>query len=1168
MILLKIRVLCRVHHIEHEKNPYRELRCDLILDAIRATGNSPLSHVCVPQESEKENMKTLKFETPRATLQTDTSGKGAFLRSVFIISLTLVFALAAVCTSFGQGLTGSIAGTVTDASGATVAGAMVTVREIDTNATRTATTSDVGSYRVPQLPPGNYSVKFEKAGFEVSQQEKIIVAIDQVAQIDVKLSLGSDVQTMNVSSAAPVIQTETSSVGMLVDSATIQNTPLNGHLSVLGLISLTPGTQDVAAQDTVPVRGITLAFGTNQRNSYGNAGFTLDGVINEEIELQRGEGEVPPLDALSEFKVITQGAPAEFNLPNQVIVVSASGGNALHGELLEFNRSRGTSAKPYFFGAASAAPARPPYQRNEYGGNLNGPIVIPHFYNGKDRTFFFASYEAFNLTQSVPLTSTQATAAERNGDFSCFLAGGSCATTPGGTILKNPLTGQPFPGNIINVPFNPVDVQLENLLMPQSTTQTTAVNTFELVPHTTGISRFNLRVDHKISDKDQIRGTWMRAFYGPFKDVASQGDGSSLAGGVAQDGEHNDIFVAGWTHAFSPTMLLDSAISYLHLPLYRSAQNYLTDFSAIIPGLGAQTLEGAPSISITNITPFSEAGSKNLEQTYQGNTTLTKVLAKHTIKAGISYLYNTSWQNSAVSHGGFNFTGLYTGIAYADFLLGYPNTTTTSTPLDYVVRFNSSQYGAYIQDDWKPLRNLTFNYGLRYDVQRFHDNPYGTESLFVPSVGKVVVFGTSYPALANPAYIPDTVLSSTVGLPNNMYGYLGQAMTNIAPRFGFAYQIGTKTVIRGAVGQYYNMMPASYINGGFSNLPFDTGLTYTNTTTPTITMNAPFAASASVPANPSVTAQHKTTAPYTEQYNLAIERQLPDSIDLRIGYIGQRTLHQNDSGGPGNTEPDLNYAPPGDYTEQSQRPFQPFSTVSEAFDPIYHTNANSLQVGLHKQYKNGLMINAEYQWIRVLGVENYQNPTTIGDSYGNISSITPQTLEVNYAYELPLGQGKMFFGTASGITNKLISGWEIAGVTSFQTGQPFSVTYTAPGSQVYGASGRADRVPGVPLYPSHKTNSEWFNPAAFTAPPPYQFGNSGYDMLWGPHYQNWDMNIVKNMKLGERYRLQLRAEVFNVFNHPNFGVPSSAVSNPASMGVISSVVNENRTMEFAAKFNF
>ena len=383
-----------------------------------------------------------------------------------------------------------------------------------------------------------------------------------------------------------------------------------------------------------------------------------------------------------------------------------------------------------------------------------------------------------------------------------------------------------------------------------------------------------------------------------------------------------------------------------------------------------------------------------------------------------------------------------------------------------MVRFNSSQYAGYIQDDWKPIPKLTLNYGIRYDLQIFHDNPYGTESLFVPSVGKVVVFANSYPAVSNPLYIPDTVLAPSVGLPTSMFAYLGQAKTNIAPRFGFAYQLQPKTVIRGAVGQYYNLLPSSYVDGGFGNLPFVNSVTYTNSTTPTITMNAPFAATASVPANPSTIAQHKTITPYTEQYNLAIEQQLPGAVDLRIGYVGQRTIHQNNHGGPGNTEPDINYAAPGTTVEQSRRPYQPFSTITEAFDPIYHTTGNSLQVGLHKQYRHGFMVNAEYQWIRVLGVENHQDPTTIGDSYGPISSITPQTLEVSYAYELPFGRNKMLFGTASGFTNKLISGWQIAGLTSFQTGQPFSVTYTAPGSQVYGASWPGRPCSGCAFVPS------------------------------------------------------------------------------------------------------
>jgi hypothetical protein len=1119
-------------------------------------------------EKQGEAMKIL-LEMPKQTMQRGIAPAKRFIRdAIFFASLLFVFTLVWEPSLFGQGLTGTIAGTVTDPSGAPITGATVTIRQLDTDFVHTITTTDVGSYRVTQLTPGKYSIKIDKDGFKLFDQGNVTLTIDQVSQIDAKLDIGSDLQTVNVTSESPVIQTETSSVGLVVDANTIQNTPLNGHLSILGLMTLVPGVQDIAPQDSVPVRGVTLAFGSNQRNSYGNAGFTFDGVTNMEVSLQRGQGEVPPLDALAEFKVITNGAPAEFNQPNQVIVVSQGGGNQLHGEALWFNRSKGTGAKPYSFNAV--APARPPYQRNEYGGNLSGPIYIPKLYNGKDRSFFFASYEGFRLTQSLPVNSQQPSVAERNGDFSSFLVNGGCAAGSGGICINNPLTGQPFKGNVIpSTMFNKVDVQLQNLLFPLPTLPGVGVNTIELIPHTASVTRFNLRVDHKINEKNQIRGTFLRAFYGPFPDVGT----SSLAGGVAQDGEHNTIFVVGWTHTFSPTLLLDSYVSYMHLPLFRTAQNYKTDFSSIIPGLGPQLLEGAPTLNITNITNVTEAGSKNLEQTYQGNTAITKVLPKHTIKAGFSYLYDNAWQDNAQGHGTFKFNGQYSGIAYADFLLGYPLSTANSTPSDYITRYLSSQYGIYVQDDYKPIPKLTLNYGIRYDLQHFGDNPYGNAALFVPSVGKVVVFANSYPAATIPAFIPDTVLAPTVGLPTSLFGYLGQAKGNVAPRFGFAYQALPNTVIRGAVGLFYNLLPSSYIDGSaFGNLPFVSSLTYSQPagSVPSITMNAPFAATAAFGANPSVSAQHSTTTPYTEQYNLAIEHQLQKGLDIRVGYVGQRTIHQNNFGGGGNTAPDINLPPPQPGVVQTFRPFQPFSTISNNFSPIFHTNMNSLQVGVHKQYSHGFMINAEYQWSRILGTENFENPATVGDSYGNISSNTPQTLVVSYSYALPVGRGQVLFGSASGLVNKVISGWQLAGISSFQTGQPFSVSYTAPGTPVGLVSGRANRVPGVALYPSHQTHAEWFNPAAFTAPSNFTYGTSGYDMLWGPHFQNWDMNLQKNIVFLERYRLQLRADAFNVFNHPNFSVPSSSISSPTSTGVISSTSPgyEARTVEFAAKFNF
>jgi hypothetical protein len=315
-------------------------------------------------------------------------------------------------------------------------------------------------------------------------------------------------------------------------------------------------------------------------------------------------------------------------------------------------------------------------------------------------------------------------------------------------------------------------------------------------------------------------------------------------------------------------------------------------------------------------------------------------------------------------------------------------------------------------------------------------------------------------------------------------------------------------------------------------------------------------------------------------------------------------VKQNNSSGSGTNTPNINLANPPrvGVTVQSTNLYQPFSTISDYIVPIFHSRENSLQFGVHKQFTHGYTLNAEYQWTRVLGTENVENPSgqAPNDSFGNIAGLTPQVLTVNYSYLLPLGRGQALFGTAGNVANKFISGWQISGISTFQSGQPFSVSFSAAGSPTGLVSGRANQVPGMPLYPANKTLSEWFNPAAFTTPPVYNsiesssstitpqmvltagnaagvptyatYGTSRYQMLWGPHFQDWDMNLQKNITWQDRYRLTLRADSFNIFNHPNFNTPNAAISNAATVGTISSISSspsyEPRTVEFAVKFNF
>ncbi|SEG37160.1 Carboxypeptidase regulatory-like domain-containing protein [Bryocella elongata] len=1083
-----------------------------------------------------------------------------------------------------QGITGTITGTVSDPSGAAVPGATVTITQPTTNTVHTITTSDNGSFTLTQLPPGDYIVKVDHAGFQSYRQTGVHLTIDQTLSLAPTLTVGEVSQVVEVSGGAPVIQTDDSSVGSVIEAQAIQNTPLNGHLSVMGLMVLAPGIQGVGAQDQLATRGLTVAAGTGSRNAYGGLASTLDGVSNAEVTLQRAEPEVPPLDAISQFKFISTGAPAEFGQPAALIVASASGTNQFHGELLEYNRSKGMGAKGYFSGSS----ARPPYQRNEFGGNFTGPIWIPKVYNGKDRSFFFFAYEGFRLTQSYSDNTQQPTTLMRQGVFTEFPT----------LNLVDPTTGLSFANQTIpTARINAVSAQLLTLLMPKVTTSGTGVNTYEQVAETSVANRISVRLDHKLSSKDQIRFTYLRAFYGPSPTNGSD----SLQGGNAQDGEHNSNFILGWTHTFSPSLLLDTYGSFFHLPIYRTPQNYKTDFSSIIPGLGQELIEGAPQISITNIQSISESGSKDLEQVGQLGTNLTKVTEKHTLKMGFSVIYDNHWNDSAVSpqRGSFSFTGQYSGNAFADFLLGYPVKTIQAVPNNFITRNISAQYAGYIQDDWKPLRNLTINAGIRYDLQWFRDNPYGLNSLYVPSLKEVVVFGSSYPAASISNFLTSIpiALSGTAGLPSSVFAYLGQDKKNVAPRIGFAYEAVPHTVLRGAFGIYYNLLPASYVGTApFGTLPFSGSATYNNASgsTPTFSMSNPFSATGSFAANPSVLAQAPTTTPYTEEYNLAVEHEFSHNWDVRIGYVGQHNLKQNNYGGSGNYAPNINLpAQPvliknGSVTAQSLNLVQPFSTIGLNLDPIFHSTSNSLQLGAHHQYHNGLAFGAEYQWIRSLGTENIENPSgaTPNDSYGPIGGIAPQVLTVNYSYQLPFGKGKAFLGSSNDFVDKLVSGWQVSGISVFQNGQPFSVTYTAPGSYTDGSgnkwtnlvSGRANRVAGVALYPTTKTKAQWFNAAAFTAPvnssaiPGGAYGNSGYDMLRGPRYQDWDINLEKNITFNERYHVQLRADSFNVFNHPNLSTPNANISNTSTVGTITSASGtptyEQRTVEFAAKFSF
>lgn len=1070
----------------------------------------------------------------------------AFRPLVFVLTACL-FSLLFGVPGLAQQTTATVTGQVRDSSGSVVPGAQVVITNTETAINNTVTSGASGDFVISLLRPGRYSLSVTAPGFKTFQQSGITLEVNQTARLDVALSVGDVSENIEVNADPPVIVTESAQVGKVIDNKSITQLPLNGRLNIMGLMSLAPGIQNAGAQDQVPYYGITptVSGGSNT----GSVAFSLDGISNSASWIERGLVEYPPLDGLQEFKVITSGASAEFGKAAQVIVVSKGGTNEFHGELYEQNRNRALAAKNFF----ATGLVLPPYNRNEYGGNFSGPVVLPHLYSGRNRTFFFLNYEGFNLLQANTSSQQVATAAQRAGDFSGLPA------------ILDPLTGSPFPNNKIpQSRLNSVTQTLGNLYPLPNTAGTgaagTGINLIQNIPYLSEVQRGSFRIDHRLSDQTQLGFSFLKENVGP---NPSPGPVSTF-GGLSGIGESLELPSLSINHIISPTIVSESRIGFQHMRVYRTPQNFGLNTASIIPGLPPQPVDGAPQISILNIVGMSEAGSSDLQQDLNVIENVTIVRGKHSIKAGFAYNFTNHYNIAAngPQRGAYNFTGRYTGSGYGDFVLGYPNTTQLPLPAALAGKFAANRYAAFVQDDWKVTPRLTLNLGLRYELQLIRPVVYGQAALFIPSANKIAVFADSMPAGAIPAAVNayPVVLSSALGLPTELMDYLGQNKKNFAPRVGLAYMLGARTVIRSGFGLYYNMLPLNYTQAAQTNLPFLTVGTFEQPSgsVPGFTMDNPFPGNGSVPANPNAQVYNPTTTPYNLQWNTTIETQTVASMALRLSYVGQRNVGLL-------SNPNINQPLPQPGSVQSHRYYQPFANINLNDAPIFQSTVNALQAGLEKRYSKGLLLTAQYSYTRGIGTETFMNPTNYNDSRGNLSGMRRHVLVSSYVYDLPMGKGKLLFAGASGLLNQLVGGWQISGLVQGLSGAPFSPSFST--TVVGSVGGRPNVVAGASLYPENRTIQQYFNPAAFVKPPNYTFGNAGYNILWGPGQYSWDMGLAKTFNFLERMRLDLRMDAFSVFNHPTFGNPATDITNTATVGRITSA-GGNRTIQISGKLYF
>jgi hypothetical protein len=1119
---------------------------------------------------------------------------------IIVVLLTLHLLLPIV---LAQSTFGSIVGAAVDTTGAAVAGATITVRNVDENTTHTTTTGEDGSFQFLNLKAGRYELAANASGFSDFKIAGIQLDARQDLRLEVKFQVAQVGETVQVSGGDTAINTENATIAASKNGDEISQLPLNYRGQ-----TTSPLTSIIALPSVQSDQSGNIAIGGAMPSQVG---YSVDGVSTASILNNASLPNIyPSTEIVSEVKVSAFNNNAEFAQVGDVTFTTKSGGNGYHGSVFEYMQDSVLDATIYGFDTKA------PKNFNTFGGSFSGPIVIPHVYDGHNRTFFFVDYEGNHRQTSTPFQFLVPTAAERAGSLD------GLTSTP----IINPATGQPFPGNVI--PANLISQTSRTLLadfypLPNNPGNPNA-NLFLLTPTPSTTNGYDLRIDHALTSKQSIYGRWS------WKRISSQVPNGLLPSD--SDTEHNRSLIISHNYAISATVLNEVRFGISRYGLQE-------DF----PIKGAQALaeldltglnisdhpngDAFPSFNFSNGTGFASLGRDKDGLFRSDNTQLTDNLTwtkgKHTLKFGADFrrvLYAAPEFLPLTTLGGgggsddfglFNFGGNFSGNAFSDFLLGVP-TFTYQTMSGPNVQGTANQYAFYAQDEWRITSRLTFNFGFRYAILPPFVEQHGNLGSFDPATGGLIIpdGSTARAALLasintcgtgpngggldpNLKCVPLTTASQagvTQGLRKVYFG-------DYQPRLSFAYRPfgNDKTVIRGGFGIYtiINLGQFSF-NSSDDNVAVVRIFTNANPATgapryqfPNAIYQAPpqdFIGSTNIDMN----VPGDWRDPQSAQWNLTVERELPLGLVARVSYLGMNTYRMQ-------VTEDLNQVHP------SPSPYNPalkpypnwgiiFSSENAGF-----ANYQGLQVEVDRRLKNGLSLQASYQLQKnlsdyqgdapsgfppeILYGETVNDRFNLRDERGNVEADPRQRFLLSGTYELPIGAGKRFFANAGRLAQGILGGWQVSTIALFETGPFLTPTYDVSlvdpanlNSFNRGAVGRPDRIGSGTL--SNPTPNQYFNISAFTAPPTNagRIGNSGVGVLVGPGTIAISGGLAKNFSISERFKLRFEATANNLLNHPNFAPPAVDVSTPSTFGITSSVQTAenaaNRTGQLALRLVF
>jgi hypothetical protein len=1071
-------------------------------------------------------------------------------------SLAVLYAL----TLHAQVDTGSISGTVRDPAGAVITNATVTVTNNGNGYSATVTTNRDGLYTIVDLRPGNYQVAATAPGFQKLTRTGIDLRLQDRLPINFDLAVGQTATSVEVQSTAPALETETSSLGQVIEDKAIQTLPLNGR-NYIQLAILGAGTSPTQRSNE---RNSFVANGQREiQNSY-----VLDGIDNKNkivgFDSSDAQSIEPVLDAIQEFKVQTATFSAEFgqSAGGVVNVSIRSGSDRFHGSAFEYLRNSWLDADPYF---QPALTAKPQFIQNQYGATIGGPIL-------RNRTFFFFAWQSSRVSDASPQLGVLPTPAQLGGQFTTAIYDPS-TTAPdptGSGYIRTQFANGQIPANR----FDPVAAKLISLFPTPNLSG--ANNFFSNQKETISNDQYILRVDHRFSEKDSIFAHYIAFFDTNVLPAALPPPASSPS--VVWPEAHS--FAFSESHIFSPTLLNEARVGYQET---REKQTVLGarlfDQYGIIGAPNLPNVTGLPTFAVSGLTTIgttgpgtlqtAATGSGNLPIDKQGrviqvNDNLTWQRGRHVFKFGADFQQVTLYANVTLSaRPAYSFNGVYTqnpqsrsgtGSALADFLLGYTSSSSVSTNSDSESRQHIWQ--GYVQDDWKARPNLTINAGLRYELPLPF---YETSNHYAD-------------AILEPGPLYGTLLNASNAA---QYGYrrsfVDPNLHNFAPRLGFAWQVDPKTVVRAAGGIFYGRdenVPVA--DRPTNNPPYYILSSYTSDQIdPSIVLATGFPANAISPSNvktPSVNSYLKhSPTPYVQQWTLNGQR------DIGFGFVGQLTY-------VGSGTHDLYYPnqidqpTPGPGTIQTRRPFPQYSAL-HAYAPLVLANYNSLQAQLERRFRNGFNLLTAYTWGHAIDngpsqvdtVAAPQNAYNFAAERGNSAFDVRNRFVTSVLYELPFGKGKPFLAD-SRLGNAVAGGWLLSGIFSAQSGLWFTPVESVDYSNT-GTTEHPNRISNGNLPSSKRTINHWFDTTAFTTPAEYTFGDSGRNILNGPGFHNIDLGLSREISLAERAELEIRAEAFNLFNTPQFGLPNATLGQ-STTAVISSVTNPQRQLQIAARLHF